>query len=281
MTNVEDRWGRVRRVRVLAGLTVREAVRRRVVGLALLLALGFVLSLQGLRLLNFGASELHFLTDVGFGAISFFGAVLTVVLSAQLFLGDLESGAARALLAKPVGRGEYVVGRFIGIGVVTTLFCLLGTALLGGQLAWCEAALAASYDEGAELVRGVEFGWVVVAGLAQAMKLLIIAGYVVLVSTYARSGLLATGVGLVVWLAGQVQPLLVAVGSAGRGWATQGSARIVGGVVPDLQRYDLGERILSGAAFDVSGLGLLAAYAACYVGVTLALAVWSFRHRDL
>jgi len=63
-------------VGVIARNTVREAVRQRVLLFISLLALSLVLGAQWLREFNFGASELRFIVDFGFGAMAFFGATL-------------------------------------------------------------------------------------------------------------------------------------------------------------------------------------------------------------
>jgi len=60
--------------------------------------------------------------------------VLTVVTTAQLFFSEIEHRTVWTLLAKPVSRAEFVLGKFAGVALVTGGFCLLVICLLAGVL---------------------------------------------------------------------------------------------------------------------------------------------------
>ena len=97
-------------------------------------AVALVVSALLLGEFNFGASELKFLADFGFGALTFFGSLLAIIASAQLFFGEIENRTALTLLAKPVRRSEFILGKFVGVWAVSFLFCaLVGTALVGSR----------------------------------------------------------------------------------------------------------------------------------------------------
>src|SRR5688500_5742639 len=113
----------VRRVRLIAGNTMREAVRQRLFAFVGLLAVALVVGAQWLRELNFGSPELKFIADFGFGAMAFFGSVLTIIAMAQLFFSEIEHRTVLTLLAKPVRRSEFVIGKYSGVVVLAGLFC--------------------------------------------------------------------------------------------------------------------------------------------------------------
>ena len=115
MSAVPFSWGRVR---LIAAVTLREALRQKLVAVLALIAVGLVAGVRALRDFNFGASELKFIADFGDGAIAGFGAVLTVTLTAQLFFSEIENRTALTLLAKPVWRTEFLMGKFLGVVVV-------------------------------------------------------------------------------------------------------------------------------------------------------------------
>jgi ABC-2 type transport system permease protein len=131
------------RVGLIAAVTLREAARQKLVGLLGLIAMGLVVGVHALRDFNFGASELKFIADFGDGAIAGFGAALTIVLMAQLFFSEIENRTALTLLAKPVWRTEFLLGKFFGVSVVAAVFCALLTATLALVLWNREAALQA------------------------------------------------------------------------------------------------------------------------------------------
>ena len=97
------------RMWLIAGNTVLEASRQKLFNFLLLLALALVAGVQGFRDFNFGAPELKFLADFGFGAMAFFGSALTIVATAQLFFSEIEQRTALTLLAKPVWRAEFIL----------------------------------------------------------------------------------------------------------------------------------------------------------------------------
>ena len=88
------------RMLLIARNTLLEASRQKLFSFLLLLALGLVGGAQSLREFNFGASELKFLADLGYGAMAFFGAALTIAATAQLFFSEIENRTALTLLAK-------------------------------------------------------------------------------------------------------------------------------------------------------------------------------------
>lgn len=101
---------------VIAGLTVREAMRRR----AFLGTVIILLALYGLSFLPrafkeaFGGSEAQF--DVGvnlavlFGVdiIKFFSSVLAILLSAGAITAEIERGYLAAILPRPCTAGSYI-----------------------------------------------------------------------------------------------------------------------------------------------------------------------------
>jgi ABC-type transport system involved in multi-copper enzyme maturation permease subunit len=125
-----------RRAFLIAQNTWREAARQKLFNFLLFLALALVLGARWFRDFNFGAPELKFLADCGFGAMAFFGAALTVAATAQLFFSEIENRTALTLLAKPVWRAEFVIGKFLGVAMLSAVFCALLTALLAGVLWW-------------------------------------------------------------------------------------------------------------------------------------------------
>src|SRR6185436_3698654 len=88
-----------------------------------------------------------FLADCGLGAMAFFGAALTVAATAQLFFSEIENRTALTLLAKPVWRAEFILGKFLGVAALAAIFCALLTSLLAAVLWWREGQLMEEFQE--------------------------------------------------------------------------------------------------------------------------------------
>jgi ABC-type transport system involved in multi-copper enzyme maturation permease subunit len=200
----------------VAGLTLREAMRRRVVWALL------VLTVVLLALSSWGFSKLIGLdTDVGtitsgearlvaslllnlimFG-FSLIAAIGTAFLAGPTLAGEVESGQALALLARPVRRSAVLFGKWLGlIGFGCGYVVLAGL----GQLL---------------VVRAVVGYWPPnpVAGLAllaaETVVLLTLALLLSSVVSTMASGIIAVGLFGATWVAGVVGGLGGALGNEG------------------------------------------------------------------
>ena len=115
-------------------LTLLELLRRRLVHAMLVLTvLALALTTWGFsqlsRFLRLLPGEGEFVDQVQVGLIasqlliavlfmfSFVIALSAVFVAAPAVAGDLESGIAHAILARPIGRGAYLVGRWLGLTI--------------------------------------------------------------------------------------------------------------------------------------------------------------------
>src|SRR5688500_10541135 len=172
-----------RRTLLIAQNTLLEASRQKLLNFLVFLALGLVLGARWFRDFNFGAPELKFLADCGFGAMAFFGAALTIAATAQLFFSEIENRTALTLLAKPVWRSECVVGAFLGSAMLAGIVCALLTMLLVAVLWWREGELMREFPDSFPQGRVVSYSLVLLAGLLQWLKLAVLAAFTLLVAS--------------------------------------------------------------------------------------------------
>ena len=79
-----------RRVTAIAVNTVRESMRQRFIVLLTLTAAALGVAAWWLRDCSVVASREKFLLDAGFGALTFFGAVVAIVAAAESFSSEIE-----------------------------------------------------------------------------------------------------------------------------------------------------------------------------------------------
>lgn len=195
---------------VIARLTVRELVRRRVVWVLAGLSIASVVlvgwGLERLVVLSRadGVPELEIQIGVSQVLIliafmfSFILAMTAAFVGAPAIGGDLESGVALAILARPIRRSEVLVGRWLGSAVV-----VVGYTVLSGLLAIAVARLVSGYGP-PDPVLAVAF----LAGEALVLLTLTLALGSVLPSI-AAGAIAVVGFGLG-WMAG----VMAGVGSA-------------------------------------------------------------------
>ena len=194
---------------IVARYALREAVRRRVIPVVLLLTLCF-LGLYGLgcavtfNTLDSLASADQIddrvlagstLLGLAMFTILFLGAVLAVFLTLGAVRGDAERGLLQPLVVRPVGRTSLLLGRFAGAAAV----CALYVALVYG----CALVITGiTGDWWPDHVAGPGLGLVVAVVVVAALSLL---GSVFLSSTANGIAVfMLFGAGLAAGLLGQI-----------------------------------------------------------------------------
>ncbi len=102
------------RIGAIARTTFIELARLRVFYVLVLFALVLIISSSFLARISF-QQELQVTKDIALGAINFFLSMLAIVATAQLLPRDLEDRVIYSVLAKPVRRFEYMLGKFFGV----------------------------------------------------------------------------------------------------------------------------------------------------------------------
>jgi Cu-processing system permease protein len=135
---------------ILARMTFREAIRRRIVLTGLVLGLIFLTVFNiGFRLVysNFtveGAGTAEVLTNVitneglnalalaGLYAVTFLSVAMGALLGADTLSGEIVSGTIQTIVSKPVRRSDVVLGKWLGFAILLALYSMLmsgGTVL--------------------------------------------------------------------------------------------------------------------------------------------------------
>jgi ABC-type Na+ efflux pump permease subunit len=128
----------MRAIGTLAGLTVREALRRRIYVGAFFIALLFLglLFLPGFASHRKGGIEVDPPTQAslvaltGLAMIKFFSAVLGITLASGAIATELERGTLYVILSKPLTRSQILFGKWFGLVILTAVNVGLWAALL-------------------------------------------------------------------------------------------------------------------------------------------------------
>ena len=270
------------RTLVIASNTFREAVRMKLFLAKTGLAICALASSFLFREFNFGSSELKFIADFGFGGMTVFGSALAIIVTAQLFLGEIEHRTAMTLLAKPVYRSEFVFGKFLGVWVTVACFIVMLTLCLVLVLWMRESSIRLEYPEEFEQGQSlVQYGGILWFSMAQVFRIGILCALVILFSTYATSSIFAMVMGVLVWIVGQLQHIVTEAGGVVDNLFLKTVYSIVGYALPNFHLFDVGEGLAEGEALPISLVGKLLIYGVLYSVFYLALATASFKRRDL
>jgi ABC-type transport system involved in multi-copper enzyme maturation permease subunit len=136
----------------IAGLTIGETIRKKILWVLIALAaIAVILTAWGVTLvmnaareagtsdlvIKLGVSQVLIFIAFQFGFVL---AMTAAFLGSPAVSADLESGVAQAMLARPLRRSSYVLGRWLGLAIVVVLY-----ATLSGVLAIAAVALVSGY----------------------------------------------------------------------------------------------------------------------------------------
>ena len=133
-------------VLTIARLTFREASRRWVLWVALLLGVAFLAiyalgfheiqkDIEGsMRNMNpLAAKEMQsFFLIAGLYVVNFLTVMMTVLTSVDTLSGEIASGTIQTIVSKPMRRWEVVIGKWLGFAGMLTMYLLL---MAGGVMA--------------------------------------------------------------------------------------------------------------------------------------------------
>jgi len=176
---------------VIARNTFGEAIRKKILNVFLILALGSVLISLTFTFLEF-RQQVVILKSFGLGMVQFWGLFIAIIMGISLIPADIEQRTIYTILSKPVKRYEYVLGRFLGGAITLAVnIALMGAAFLVVFLLKVNTrALSslASLDFGAFWGSWVWSGEIpgLIGGIAMVyMKLLLLLAVAVCFSTFA------------------------------------------------------------------------------------------------
>nr|MEE4269276.1 ABC transporter permease subunit [Candidatus Krumholzibacteria bacterium] len=118
------------RIAALAWSTFRETVRDRIFYLVGVFGFVMLASTAVLSPLTVGAQG-KIMSDVGLAGMSLFGLLVVVFVGSGMVRKEMDKGTILTILSKPVGRREYLVGKFMGLNLtLLTMLTIMGILFL-------------------------------------------------------------------------------------------------------------------------------------------------------
>ncbi len=102
--------------------TFKEAIRDRILYLLLFIAFISLVFSRLLALITVG-DRIKIITDVGLASLSFFGALMAILMGTGLVYKEIDKRTIYTLLSKPIHRYQFLLGKFFGL--ILTLFVML------------------------------------------------------------------------------------------------------------------------------------------------------------
>jgi Cu-processing system permease protein len=249
-------------ITVISALTLRDALRQKLAVNLLVFALVLIGASLVLSELTFG-EQYRIISDLALTSAALFGTLIAVFLGANLVAGEIQRKTLYPVLAKPVSRTQYILGRYGGLVATLTLNLLV--------MAVSTVAVLALYRGGFGFLTSTP---IALAFVALAAQFAIVAAIALVFSTFTNATLAAIAT-LAVTVSGHLSRDAVPY------LRERLAGRILAHVLPNLAALDYKVEVVYEQAVPLGQAGLRLGYAALYAAFLLAVAAAIFGRRDL
>jgi len=256
-----------RRVAAIARNAFREAVRDRVLYNLVLFVLLLIAGAIFLGEISAG-QEAKIIVDLGLSAILLFGVFIAIFVGVGLVYKEIERRTLYAILSKPIVRGEFMLGKYLGL----CLTLLVNVAVMGVGLSLALIVVKRGWDPLALRI------WPAIFLIY--VELAILTGVAMLFSAFsspALSALLTFFLFVIGHFSADLKTLAHSMGSAPARWVFAGLYYLL----PNLANYNAITPAAHGQVPEVRAVVMAAVYGLIYIGVLLAATTLVFSRRNL
>ena len=251
------------RTLAVAHNTIREVMRERIVLILALFGVALVVASQVLSPLALGEGK-KVVTDFGLAGSALLSTLLVVFLGSSLLHKELERRTIYAVMAKPIRRAEFLLGKFLGLWT-TTGFLLVGMTLMLLTLL---------------TVVHQETPWLLLSSLLLTLiELGIVTALVIFFSSFTTPGLAAFFT-LAVVVAGTFAEEFLYFGGQGGSPFVATLTGFFYWAVPHLTVFNARALVTHGIQVPPERLAFATAYGLLYMGALLAAAAAIFERRE-
>ena len=243
--------------------TFKETIRDRVLAVIVVFALLMIAAGLWLGSISLGEQG-RMMKDFGLVAVTGFGLIVAVFVAAGLVHKEVEKRTVYVLFSKPVSRVAFISGKFVGL-CATMAVVLAGMGLFLFALVW--------------MVDGRPSGMVLLAVLMVYVQLLVIIAVTIFFSTLG-SAILASVLGICVFVAGQLSQNVLALTRLGKNPLTEALSWVIYVIIPNFAAVDVKAGVVGEQTLAWGQVGVWTAYLLAYVVVVLALATLVFRRKE-
>jgi ABC-type Na+ efflux pump permease subunit len=275
--------------------TLTELTRLKVFYVLLVFALLLIGSSIFMAQFSF-QQEFQILKDVSLGAMSIFTSLLAIVAAARLIPQDIEDRTIYTILAKPVPRLEYLLGKIAGVLLLLAISTLvMSTVFLAVLYAREQSVIqvtlrqmsGAPREQVEDALRSIRasalnidlFPGIIIIYL----KACLLAALTLFVSTFATTNIFTIVVMAFIYFIGHLQATAREywLHEHSSGWVTRVLLAIVALLFPDLQAFNLVDDIVAGAAISIGLFLKTAVLGIFYTTIYTLLAAFVFYGKEL
>ncbi len=252
-----------RQLAALATTTFREAIRDRILYSLLFFAALLLLVSVAMQEFTIGDQD-KVVRSTALGAIRMFGSIISLFLGIGLVYKELERKTIYTLVAKPLNRGTFLLGKYLGLmGVIAVQLGLMGlmyVALLTLQQGFPQS--------------GVFISWYLLY-----LELAFLTAWALLFSSYS-SPTMAGSFCLSIFVIGHLADDIALFGRQAESETLRSAAEVIYWLLPNFEVFNAAPLAAHNLPIPVDMITGATAYGLGYTAVVLVAAVMVFSTRD-
>lgn len=261
----------MRPIVAIAGTTIGEAIRRKVLLIILLIGVIFLIIAPGLGVLS-TRSEDTVLRSMMLGIIQLTSAVIAIVLTVYMIPNEIERRTIYTILSKPVHRWQFLVGKYLGaVGALGLMMALMSIVMIVAFLLQQRDTAAAL-----QLVQAPALFFVQMALLA-AVAIFFSTFVAPLVNFFLTGGMFILGI--------TFNPIVESLqNNPTTNPVTKGFMTLIGTILPNFANYNVANPIINPTQTIINPTTYyinVTAYGIMYIGVLLIAGILIFERREV
>lgn len=254
------------KVALVARNTFRESVRDRVLYNLIFFALLMIGSSLLVGQLAIG-NIAKVITDIGLSSMRFFGMLIAIFIGIQLVSKEIDRRTIYSLLSKPLHRSEFVLGKFVGLGMTLAVNSSVMAAGIIVSVLWVTQGYAP------QVVTAVPASYMVF------LELLVITGIALAMSTLSSPAISAL-VTFLLYVVGNFSANLLTMAESTDAVAAKWLLKGLYYVLPNLSNFNVITTAAHGLTIPIDRIAAATVYAVVYCGILVAIAALVFDRRD-
>jgi ABC-type transport system involved in multi-copper enzyme maturation permease subunit len=263
----------------IARNTFKEVVREPVYYVLVIVASLMIVVARLMPLFTI-TEDIKMMKDIGLSTVNVTALLIALLAASRVVYGEIESRTAFTVVAKPVRRSQFILGKYFGI-LAAALVAIFVVGLVFAAMVWWQA-LDQPMPEAQQLQQQMEGVLSVAQGCLLSMfQVMVLAAISVAASIYATM-VVNVGICFSLFLLGNLTGWFIDHALPDATGAPVGHA-VVGallGLLPLLETYNV-QALAVGARVPVAALMTAFAYAAYYSAAALVIAIALFHRREL
>lgn len=252
------------RILAVAHNTFRESIRDKVLYVLLFFAASAILGSKALGWITIG-QDIKVVNDITLAALEIFGVLIAIFVGTSLLYKEIDKRTLYTILARPMRRYEFVLGKYLGLMLLLATVTLAMTAMGAIYIGLLGGTISAAFIFAVALTY-VEF--------------LLVTAFALLMSS-VTTPILGALIVFSVFVLGHATAVLVELPPQLRETSAQYVLQFIYYVLPNLNNFNLRSEAANAVAVNPAYVLWAIAYGCAYSAMLLAGSAMLFEEKDV